>query len=166
MVAKHDQTDRFELVASDVPRQARLALGKKGVVEIALDRLPRHLLGGEDGLVMNGLRRLLADTLAGEPDTRSAQETVEAWYSGYRNRRSAGMPDALGRGATPKSVAAARVTQAVADGMLQDLAARRTGDEKMRTTSRRELRRKLGDVRPTEKSAEGDAFPPETPPLR
>ena len=136
--------DRFELIASDVPRQTRLALGRKGVVEIKLDRIPKHLLGGEDGLVVKGLKLLLSDTLAGEPDCRSAVETIEAWYAGYRNRRSAGMPDSLGRGATPKSMAEARVKDAVALGILQDMAARRTGDEKLRKVSRRELRRRLG----------------------
>lgn len=142
-----DEGDRFELIATDVPRQTKLALGRKGVVEIKLDRIPKHILGGEDGLVVKGLKQLLSDTLAGEPDTRSAVETIEAWYAGYRNRRSAGMPDSLGRGATPKGIAAARVQEAVALGMLQDLAARQMGNEKLRKASRRELRRQLGAKR-------------------
>ena len=137
-------SERFELVASDVPRHTKLALGRKGVVEIDLDKIPRHILGGEDGLVVRGLREILSNTLAGEPDTRSAEETIQAWYAGHRTRRSAGMPDALGRGATSKSIAEKRVQDAVANEVLADMAARRTGNEKLRKASRRELRRQLG----------------------
>lgn len=133
---------RFDLVASDVPRQAKLALGRKGFVEVRLDRIPRHLLGGEDGLVMRGLREILSNTLAGEPDTRSAEETVQAWYAGHRTRRSAGQPDALGRGG--KELAKLRMNDALALEIFQDMAARRTGNEKLRKASKRELRRQLG----------------------
>jgi hypothetical protein len=135
---------RFDLVAADVPRRTKLALGNKGVVDINLDKIPRHVLGGEDGLVVRGLRAILASALAGEPDTRSAQETIDAWYAGYRNRKSAGQVDALGRGATPKSLSEARARDADAVAMMQAMAVRRTGNDKLAKASRRELRRQLG----------------------
>ena len=58
-------SERFELMASDVPRHTKLALGRKGVVEIDLDKIPRHILGGEDGLVVRGLDEFESRSIAG-----------------------------------------------------------------------------------------------------
>jgi hypothetical protein len=91
-------TARFDLAVNDLPRSARVAIGRKGVLEVQFDRIPPHLLGGEDGLIVTGLKRLLADHCAGDSSIKNAQETLEAWYAGYRTRRAAGVSDVIETG--------------------------------------------------------------------
>jgi len=138
---------RFDLTVNDLPRGARVAIGRKGVLEIQFDRIPPHLLGGEDGLIVTGLKRLLADHCAGDSTIKNAQETLEAWYAGYRTRRAAGVSDVIETGARP---ARAKVDEALMLDTMQEVAVRRTGNEILRKASRRDLRRTLGGPTYTE----------------
>ena len=129
---------RFDLTVNDLPRGARVAIGRKGVLEIQFDRIPPHLLGGEDGLIVTGLKRLLADHCAGDSTIKNAQETLEAWYAGYRTRRAAGVSDVIERPAR------AKIDEALILDTMQEVAVRRTGNAELRKASRRDLRRTLG----------------------
>lgn len=141
--ARH--SDTFDFVVKGVPRVLHLKLGNKGEVEVDLSRIPQEVLGPDDeGILIKSIRRLLINTLSGEPSLENAQELIEAWYVGARTRREAkAMAGRFETGARIDDYAAAsRAFEA-----MRDMAAKALGDEEARHWSRQQLKRRLGKER-------------------
>jgi len=136
----------FELVVR-LPRRVKLPVGRKGEVEVELDKIPEELWPGKAGLLLRGLAKQLQSATAGEAIDR-AEATVAAWYEGYPNTRPAGAAKAKAdRDAELEKARARRSVQRTTLDAIRAAAAAATGDDSLRGASRREIRRKLGDAR-------------------